>query len=78
MAPSTDVPGRRKILGDADAVERLALDVLDAVDGGGGGALEGGRDAVRDLFGREARVAVDHRDHRMSISGSMSSPWSRA
>ena len=37
--------------------------MLDVVDGGGHGALEGGHDALFHLFGRQAVVAPDNADH---------------
>ena len=50
-------------LDDADAVERLRLDVLDVVHRGGHAALAVEDDAVGHLLRREAGVAPDHRDH---------------
>ena len=37
--------------------------MLDIVDGGGHGALEGGHDALFHFFGRKAVVAPDDADH---------------
>ena len=51
-------------LDDRDARERLALDVLDVVDGGGERALVVGDDALLHLLGRQARVVPDDRDDR--------------
>ena len=51
-------------LDDRDAGERLALDVLDVVDGRGEDALVVGDDALLHLLGREAAVVPDDRDHR--------------
>jgi hypothetical protein len=47
-----------------DAVERLALDVLDAVDRRGEGALEVAGEALLHLVRRQAAVLPDDRDDR--------------
>src|SRR5439155_22917219 len=60
-----DLGARLKVdANDGDAVERLAFDVLDVVDGGGEEALEVADEAPFHLAGRHARVLPDHRDDR--------------
>ena len=56
--------GLEEDLDDADAVQRLRLDVLDVVDGGGQRPLALVDDAVGHLFGREAGVLPDDGDDR--------------
>ena len=56
--------GLEEDLDDRDAGERLALDVLDVVDGRGEAALVVGDDALLHLLGRQAGVVPDDRDDR--------------
>ena len=64
VAASSFAPGWKKTLMTADALERLALDVLDVVDRRGEAALVVGDDALVHLLGGEAAVAPDDRDDR--------------
>src|SRR5262249_19876598 len=57
-------PGLEIDADDADAVERLALDVLDVVDRGGQDALVEVDDPGFNLVGRHAGVLPDHADDR--------------
>ena len=60
----TDVDVRLKEdLDDRDAVERLRLDVLNVVDGGGHAAFAVAGDAVGHLFGGEAGELPHHADY---------------
>ena len=64
VAASILAPGWKKILMTDDAGERLALDVLDVVDGRGERALVVRDDALLHLLGRQARVVPDDGDDR--------------
>ncbi len=64
MAVAMSDLGLEKDLDDRDAVERLRLNVIDIVDGGGDGALVNADNAVRDVFRRQAGVVPDNADDR--------------
>ena len=67
---SIDVHVRLEVdLDDADARQRLRLDVLDIVDGCGQHALVRGDDPTRHVVRREAGVAPDDRDDRNADIG---------
>ena len=67
---SIDVHVRLEVdLDDADAGQRLRLDVLDIVDGCGQHALVRGDDPTRHVVRREAGVAPDDRDDRNADIG---------
>ena len=72
VAASIFAPGWKKILMTDDAVERLALDVLDVVDRGGEPALVVADDALLHLLGARPAYCQTTEMTGMSMSGKMS------